>query len=200
MYSDPNAVVDVVRYVLALALIAALPPALLFWLIIHPFAPLWRRLGPAWTYLIVIPPLLALAFWITIFRERLLLVNYGFQWWTTLPGVLLFAAATLIWYRHRKQLTFRVLIGLPELSGESGELLTEGIYARIRHPRYLEVALGVTAWALFCNYHSLYTWAILSLPVLFLIIFFEERELKQRFGAEYDDYARRVPRFWPRAG
>lgn len=191
-------VVDVLRYVVALALVATLPPALLFWVIVHPCARFWRRLGAGWTYAILIPPLIGLAFFIATFRDRVLLVDYGFNPWTAAAGALLLVAAGSIWHRHRKQLTLRTLIGLPELSGEPGKLLSDGIYARVRHPRYLEVALGVGAWALFCNYHTLYTWALLALPALWLIVVLEERELKQRFGEAYEEYARRVPRFWPR--
>ncbi len=197
MSEDFRAGIDLARYVIALALVATLPPALLFWLIVHPLVRFWRRLGPGWTYTLLIPPLIGLALWIASFRERLLLVEYGFNAWTTGIGAMLFAGGATLWHRHRRQLTLRTLIGLPELSGEPGRLLTEGIYARIRHPRYLEVALGVSAWALFSNYHALYTWALLALPVLWLIVVLEERELKQRFGAAYEDYARRVPRFWP---
>jgi hypothetical protein len=39
-----------VRYGLALIIVLTLPPALLFWVFIHPFVRFWRTLGPAWTY------------------------------------------------------------------------------------------------------------------------------------------------------
>jgi protein-S-isoprenylcysteine O-methyltransferase Ste14 len=37
-------------------------------------------------------------------------------------------------------------------------------------------------------------WALLML----VAIAFEEREMRGRFGAEFEEYARRVPRFVPR--
>ena len=44
---------DTVRYVIALLIVITLPFSFLFWLLIHPFAGFWRRLGPAITYTVV---------------------------------------------------------------------------------------------------------------------------------------------------
>ena len=79
---------------------------------------------------------------------------------------------------------------------EEGQLITTGIYARVRHPLYLSViALGF-AWALLWR-----SWPALSLAVLQALFFDgkarrEERWLRERFS-HYNDYARRVKRFIP---
>ena len=46
------------------------------------------------------------------------------------------------------------MAGLPEVApgGDGPGLLVEGIYGRIRHPRYIELTLGTLGWALFANY------------------------------------------------
>jgi protein-S-isoprenylcysteine O-methyltransferase Ste14 len=94
----------------------------------------------------------------------------------------------------------RILMGMPELAGEGGpgRLLCEGIYARIRHPRYIEIGLALLFDAMFTNF--LASWVILAagVPVLLAIIHIEERELRDRFGEEYVRYCERVPRFLPR--
>jgi steroid 5-alpha reductase family enzyme len=59
---------DRLRYFLAVYCAILLPLGVLFWFVIHPWARLWRRLGPTRTYLIVIPPLIACA--AVIFRAR----------------------------------------------------------------------------------------------------------------------------------
>jgi protein-S-isoprenylcysteine O-methyltransferase Ste14 len=78
------------------------------------------------------------------------------------------------------------------------ELVTEGIYARIRHPRYLSVLLGLVGLALMANYFGIYVVVAAFVPGLYAIIILEERELVERFGDAYRDYCKRVPRLIPR--
>ena len=93
----------------------------------------------------------------------------------------------------------RTLIGVPELTaGESGELLTTGIYARIRHPRYVQLLLALSAYALFANYSGAYIMAALFWAQIYVVVLLEEAELRDRFGEAYVSYAARTPRFVPR--
>ena len=79
-----------------------------------------------------------------------------------------------------------------------GRLLTEGIYARVRNPRYLAVLLGMTGFALILNYPALYLTVAACVPAGWLLIVLEERELEERFGDEYLAYKKSVPRLIPR--
>ena len=103
-------------------------------------------------------------------------------------------------HKRRKHLTASIITGIPELSKKKypGKLLTEGIYAKIRHPRYVEIFFFVLGYALFVNYLTAYVMVALSIPVVYLIVLLEERELRDRFGTEYDAYCKKVPRFFPR--
>ena len=76
--------------------------------------------------------------------------------------------------------------------------MTDGPYGVVRHPRYFGVLVGISGFALICSYLWLYLLVVASLPVGWFMIELEERELKERFGSEYDAYCRRVPRFFPR--
>ncbi len=77
-------------------------------------------------------------------------------------------------------------------------LVTSGPYRYVRHPFYLSFALGVLGGSL-----VMANWFVLlagALPFGFLVARtrIEEAKLVERFGAEYQDYMRRVGRFVPR--
>ena len=79
------------------------------------------------------------------------------------------------------------------------ELITQGPYSIVRNPIYLGMfglmvatGLAFTTW-----------WALLLAVLLFLAgnqirIRAEEQLLREAFGPQFDDYARRVPAFFPR--
>lgn len=190
-----------VREVLASVVIVSIPPAILYWYLIHPFVGFWRRRGAAVTYLVV--GLVCVAFLAVLvpWRSALLGDPWPFSWPLAAGGLLLYVVAVAIERACRRHLRFSILAGNPELSRESpGRLLTEGIYARTRNPRYLAILVALLAFALMLNYPGLYVLFGLSVPALYLVILLEERELAERFGAEYARYVERVPRLLPRIG
>ena len=77
---------------------------------------------------------------------------------------------------------------MPELAPERhpSAPITEGLYAWVRHPRYVQVALALLGFTLIANYLAPYVIFALWLPVLYLIIQIEERELRDRFGRSYE--------------
>ncbi len=79
---------------------------------------------------------------------------------------------------------------------DAGQLVTTGIYARVRHPLYLSViALGF-AWALLWRSWPALVLAVAQVPFFDAKARREERWLRERF-ASYAEYARRVKRFIP---
>ena len=185
--------------VLAALMLAALPAALLFWFLIHPFASFWRRLGPFVSYSIIAAICLAVVYAIWTAREPLMADHLGYHPLTIGLGIALFLAGAAWDWRVLRKLQFPVLAGLPELSRKRpSRLLIDGPYAMVRHPRYFGALVGIAGFALICNYLWLYVLVAASVPVGWLMIVLEERELKRRFGTEYEEYARRVPRFFPR--
>ena len=180
-------------YWLAAFMLAVFPAAVLYWLLIHPFARLWRQLGRPAAYTIVAVLCLAFAGWLFTFHPRLLAVRWPFSWWLAALGALLYGGS--IWFENqcRRFLGVKVLLGAPELGAEPGRLLTGGIYRRLRHPRYTAVILGVAAWACLLNYPAIWLLAAAVPPAFWLVILLEERELRRRFGTEYEEYLRAVP-------
>ncbi len=188
------------RYFVAVVLLIGLPPGIMLWFFIHPFASFWRKLGPVWTYSILSLPILLFMAAVFLARDLLLATDYGTSYFSMAAAVICLIGGILIAIARRKLLTAGVLSGLPELSEERypGELLCEGIYGRIRHPRYIEVFLFSLAYALFANFLGTYVMVLLLVPAIYLVVLIEERELGERFGEAYVEYCGRVPRFIPR--
>ena len=88
------------------------------------------------------------------------------------------------------------LIGKTEVSGE-GAIVRHGIYARIRHPRYLGSFLAIVGACLIAARPALWVVAAVWTVLMLTAIGLEEREMRARFGAEFEAYAREVPRFVP---
>jgi protein-S-isoprenylcysteine O-methyltransferase Ste14 len=189
---------DRLRYVFGVIMWVSVPISLGLWVAIHPFARAWRRIGPVGTYAVLAVPFAALGAWLWSTRGPLLGADLGTQPVLIVVGVLAFAGGIAIARRRRRQLTQRILTGIPELSQEKGTLLTDGIYARTRNPRYLEFLLIVLGYVAVANYTGTWVLWALCFPAIHGVVLLEERELRQRFGAEYDDYCRRVPRYLPR--
>lgn len=190
---------NIARYIVALLVVATFPSGLLFWFVVHPFIGFWRRQGPKITYTVVIAMLLAVATVLVLARGVLLETEYGTNYVLVALAGVFYLIAAAIELRCRKHLKFRTLVGMPELVPEpvTGKLLTAGIYGRVRHPRYVSAFFGVVAVALFSNYLAAYVIAVAMVPALYALTFFEERELRDRFGEEYAAYSRRVPKFVP---
>ncbi|MFQ5527116.1 MAG: methyltransferase family protein [Thermoanaerobaculia bacterium] len=187
--------------IFAALMLVSLPSALLFWFLIHPFVDFWRRLGPWPSYTIVSAVCLSVAYVLWTLREPLMRVHYGYRPVTIVIGLAVYLAGAFWDRRVLRKLTFPRLAGLPEISSDRPSvLLTDGPYARVRHPRYFGALVGITGFAVMVNYLWLYLMVAVCVPVGWLMILLEERELRRRFGQEYEEYAARVPRFLPRLG
>lgn len=76
-------------------------------------------------------------------------------------------------------------------------LATSGPYARIRHPQYVAFVLILLGFLL--QWPTLLT--LLIFPILLVmyarLAVTEEAEMRKQFGADFDTYAARTPRFLP---
>lgn len=115
-------------------------------------------------------------------------------------ALLSYAAAVVIEVTCWRHLSLKTLVGIPELRPVPAEqqLIEDGIYSRIRYPRYLDLILGVLAVTLFANYLVLYVFLPVFIGGIYVITVMEEREFVARFGERYERYQARVPRLLPR--
>ncbi len=190
---------DGFRYLLALAFVCAFLPMLFFWPLIHGFIRFWRRLGPALTYVVVLVPAVLMGVAIFQLRAPLLAVEFGTRWPLVAAGAVLLLAGTWLRILLHRDLTHKLLSGFPELDPERypQQLVRTGLYARVRHPRYLQVTIALLGYVLVANYLAGYFIWLAWLPAMYAISFLEERELRERFGEEYEHYRLEVPRLLP---
>ena len=114
-------------------------------------------------------------------------------------GILLIVIGTAI-YLHTAFWGFALRgYGTPAPIAPTKKLVVDGLHRYVRNPMYIGVATIVLGQAvLFESWHVLEYLAVVLLIVQFFILFYEEPTLARQFGAEYEDYKRRVPRWFPK--
>lgn len=178
----------------AIVLFAQLPIPL-YWFVMHPQIDFWRNhrnAGFTAALLLAWPPV---TLFLVIFRHDLFLRTWP-PVWSAVLGFVLLSCEFWIFWRVKRDLGGARFIGQTELSG-GGEVARQGIYARIRHPRYVGSLLAILGACFLAGTRLMWSvaaaWTVLTLIAISL----EERELRTRFGAAYEDYSRQVPRFLP---
>jgi len=89
--------------------------------------------------------------------------------------------------------------GTPAPFDPPRRLVVKGPYRYVRNPMYLGASLALIGAALFYETGALWVYAAGFLVLMHLfVVAYEEPMLRHMFGAEYQEYARRVHRWWPR--
>lgn len=79
------------------------------------------------------------------------------------------------------------------------DLVTEGLFEHTRNPLYVGKFLMVLGTGLGSNRSTALVAIVLAYCFMYhAITLAEEAYLRGRFGAAFDEYCRRVPRYWPR--
>jgi protein-S-isoprenylcysteine O-methyltransferase Ste14 len=91
------------------------------------------------------------------------------------------------WRRSRK--------GEPPEPGRNDRLFTRKAYGIVRHPLYL----GISVIIAFHPVQTRNSFVSAAMVILYFYVgtYFEERRMVRKFGEEYRDYQRLVPRFLP---
>ena len=90
-------------------------------------------------------------------------------------------------------------IGTPAPVAPPQRLVVGGLYRFVRNPMYVAVIAAITGQALLFGQLSLLIYAaIVAAAMVAFVHFYEEPYLTERFGAEYEQYRRAVPGWWPR--
>jgi protein-S-isoprenylcysteine O-methyltransferase Ste14 len=133
----------------------------------------------------------ALLMWLLAFPA----LDFGLPYRAELAALFIVVAMVIglsaVWGFHRAKTTLN-----PLAPQSASALVASGIYRWTRNPMYLAMLLVLAGWA--CIVSNGAALAILPLFVAYLNRFQiapEERALRARFGAAFDDYRRKVRRW-----
>jgi protein-S-isoprenylcysteine O-methyltransferase Ste14 len=90
-------------------------------------------------------------------------------------------------------------LGTPAPVSPTEHLVVGGVYRYVRNPMYVAVIAAIAGQALLFGQLGLLAYAFAAGLAMFgFVKAYEEPYLADRFGAEYDEYRRAVPGWWPR--
>jgi protein-S-isoprenylcysteine O-methyltransferase Ste14 len=120
------------------------------------------------------------------------------KWGFWLPGALCILLGASIYCWCAWDFTFAGH-GTPAPIDAPKELVVRGLYRFVRNPMYIGIGLLLIGEALLFQSTRLgwYAAAVLLAFHLFILLY-EEPTLRRKFGASYQDYCSRVPRWIPR--
>jgi protein-S-isoprenylcysteine O-methyltransferase Ste14 len=88
--------------------------------------------------------------------------------------------------------------GTPAPFDPPRRLVVRGPYKFVRNPMYLGAGALLLGTALYYRSFAILAYAVMFLAVMHVFVrFSEEPVLRRSFGAEYEEYSRRVGRWWP---
>jgi protein-S-isoprenylcysteine O-methyltransferase Ste14 len=89
--------------------------------------------------------------------------------------------------------------GTPAPIAPTQVLVLEGLHQYVRNPMYIGVLLVILGQAiLFHSAHIVFYALAFCVIVHLFVVLYEEPTLHRQFGAEYDSYKKRVPRWLPK--
>ncbi|MGO9588839.1 MAG: methyltransferase family protein [Candidatus Acidiferrales bacterium] len=114
-------------------------------------------------------------------------------------GIILLAAGAAIYFWCAFWAFARIGGGTPAPIDPPRHLVVHGLYRVVRNPMYVGVGSVVLAEAIGFRSAALAVYLVFwGTCVQLFVVFYEEPTLLGKFGAEYEEYCRRVPRWIPR--
>jgi protein-S-isoprenylcysteine O-methyltransferase Ste14 len=78
-------------------------------------------------------------------------------------------------------------------------LVVSGLYRFVRNPMYVGVLTALAGEALlFARRSMVIYWMVVATTIHLFVLLYEERTLSKRYGEEFEEFKRNVPRWLPR--
>jgi protein-S-isoprenylcysteine O-methyltransferase Ste14 len=134
-----------------------------------------------------------------LFTPWLSFADYELPWLVKLPGALLLVGSLVLFYKSHTDLGQNWSVSLEVREGH--ELVTQGVYRKIRHPMYAAIWLWAIAQGMLLE-NWLAGWSVVPAFLLMYVIRTprEERLMLEQFGDKYREYMRRTGRIVPKRG
>lgn len=183
---------------LALMTVIAWPIIPLFWIPVHLMPGLFRKIGLI-TYVIIPAIWIPVALLIYQNRELILSSRIEISQSIRIGGSVLLILGTVLHIWTGKLLSLPGITGVPEIVPEAkGRFVADGAFAFVRHPTYLAHTMMFSGVFFITGVTSVGIVAVTDFLVVYLFVIpLEERELETRFGKDYSEYKKSVPKFFP---
>jgi protein-S-isoprenylcysteine O-methyltransferase Ste14 len=189
---------DSIRSLVATLLLAIYLPVALYMTWIHALDRLWKKIGSV-SYLIhwtlYVGMVVAIIRFHSVWRWR------AWPWpvWMSFAGLFPIALGAWLAYRTYATIDPHTLLTFRQIHpDEHRRLIRDGVLGTIRHPRYVMYVLLALGNVIVTGYPIVVASLAVSAGLFAVVIHLEERELREHFGEEFEEYRREVPAFLPR--
>ena len=122
------------------------------------------------------------------------------EWWLplrVLGAVLVVAGATVLVHAFARFVIEG--LGTPAPLAPTEHLVVGGLYRYVRNVMYIAVTATILGQALLLGSPGLLVYAaVVWAGMAAFVLLYEEPTLADRYGAQYEEYRRAVPAWWPR--
>ena len=134
---------------------------------------------------------------IYVFSSLLDFANYSLPNWMGWLGAILFALAIWLLWRSHVDLgrNWTPTLGIRD----DHQLVTDGVFERVRHPMYAaHILWGIAAVLMLHNWIAGFAFLVVSVAHYLSRVNAEEQMMLEQFGEQYESYMQRTGRIIPR--
>jgi protein-S-isoprenylcysteine O-methyltransferase Ste14 len=186
----------------AMMMVMMWPLIPMFLIEIHYAINFWRRLG-IWTYFVILLEWLPIGYLMYSLQTVILQYEVALALPLRVLGVVAIATGVILHTWTAKILGIKATISYTELKPETAEktksLITSGPFSVVRHPSYWAHTSILAGTFLITGIATVGIITLIDLAITYFVTTdLEDQELTERFGEQYREYKKKVPKFFPK--